>query len=256
MSSLVPVSPVFSPSLYIATSKRLAHLEAFYELATLPDDFNDMLPEDMALMQASPTNLAALRSRLLEVRRIMNSHLPPFPKTEWEEHLVARTSLIPSSGLGLFSLCKIPSGSTICFYTGSRHSYLSQKSLASKSFLLGVSSFFVDPEDHPSVLARYINDPITSTFHNVKYVERPDMYSCAVVATRDIVEGEEIFVSYGETYWAQQSYDPTAFTVSIFRTLLPSILPPKSYPPFSFSFSFSQGEVVDVNAPSSERKST
>ncbi|GMH76069.1 hypothetical protein TrRE_jg7557 [Triparma retinervis] len=93
---------------------------------------------------------------------------------------------------------------------------------------MGVSSFFVDPEDHPSVLARYINDPITSTFHNVKYVERPDMYSCAVVATRDIVEGEEIFVSYGETYWEQQTYDPTAFT----------------------------GEVVDVNAPSSERKST
>lgn len=190
-------------------STRLDLLEAFYELATLPDEMTGLLQEDVDLMESSPTDFSALKARLLKVRRLMNSKLPPFPTTEWDEHLVPRPSQIPSSGLGLYSLCNIPAGSTLCYYTGSRHSYLSQKYLTSKAYLLQISSFFVDPEDHPSVKARYMNDPITPSFYNVKFVERPEIYSCAVIAMRDIVEGEELYISYGQAYWEQQKYEPT-----------------------------------------------
>ena len=52
------------------------------------------------------------------------------------------------------------------------------------------------------IKARYINDCLDPERWNVKYVLDSRTERAAVVALRDIHAGEELFVSYGETYWA------------------------------------------------------
>jgi len=78
---------------------------------------------------------------------------------------------------------------------------------------LGMSSHsgivWIDAESDPTILARYINDPLLPLAYNVKFVKRPESSHAEVVATRDIVEGEELFVDYGAGYWRGVSYKPT-----------------------------------------------
>lgn len=49
---------------------------------------------------------------------------------------------------------------------------------------------------------RYINDCINQFGWNVAFLKSPEDSCAFVVATRDINEGEEIYVSYGKWYWA------------------------------------------------------
>jgi len=61
----------------------------------------------------------------------------------------------------------------------------------------------VDPGPVKSIKARYINDPLNEELTNCKYV--PDGFRSAVISTKIIQPGEEIFASYGESYWTQNS---------------------------------------------------
>jgi len=60
----------------------------------------------------------------------------------------------------------------------------------------------VDPGPLLHIKARYINDPLNEKYVNCKYV--PEKFRSAVIATRDIHRGEEIFASYGDGYWSLQ----------------------------------------------------
>lgn len=62
---------------------------------------------------------------------------------------------------------------------------------------------FIDALPTPSVKARYINDPMNEDKCNVKFehIQEPDIWFCPVVAQRDILPDEELFVSYGPRYW-------------------------------------------------------
>ena len=61
---------------------------------------------------------------------------------------------------------------------------------------------YVDSLPCPHSLARFINDCITPTVHNVVFLKSP-VEGCAwVVAIRDIQKDEEFFVNYGKWYWA------------------------------------------------------
>eukprot|EP00551_Chaetoceros_affinis_P007175 CAMPEP_0203669184 /NCGR_PEP_ID=MMETSP0090-20130426/5624_1 /ASSEMBLY_ACC=CAM_ASM_001088 /TAXON_ID=426623 /ORGANISM="Chaetoceros affinis, Strain CCMP159" /LENGTH=173 /DNA_ID=CAMNT_0050533803 /DNA_START=169 /DNA_END=687 /DNA_ORIENTATION=+ len=96
----------------------------------------------------------------------------------------------------------IASGTTICYYTGHRHNFLSQKYISDKSYLMNVASdIMVDPGPLLSIKARYINDPLNPNYVNCTFVPEPELFRSAVVAKRDIYPGEELYVSYGDIYW-------------------------------------------------------
>lgn len=59
----------------------------------------------------------------------------------------------------------------------------------------------MDAGPHPDVLARYINDHIDASRHNVKFVKLKSELRALVLATGPIRAGEEVFASYGAVYW-------------------------------------------------------
>jgi hypothetical protein len=175
--------------------------------------------EDKEMLSKEDDNIDELKKRCLEVRKEVNTKLPPH-ELALDDLLVVKDSTINNAGNGLFyepelepsekTHTKMNSGTTICYYTGHRHNFLSQKFISDKSYLLNVADgILVDPGPLLSIKARYINDPLNERLVNCKFVPEPDKFRCAVVATRDIIPGEELFVSYGEMYWSQQSFDGT-----------------------------------------------
>lgn len=164
------------------------------------------------MLQDDQDNLVELQKRCLHVRASMNENLPPH-ELAMDDILVVKTSSIPNAGQGLFyeptdNESILHSGTIICYYAGHRHNFLSQKNLADKSYLLNVSgNLFVDPGPLLAIKARYINDPLNDELINCEFVPQPYLFRCAVVATRDIKPKEELFVSYGEMYWSNQSFN-------------------------------------------------
>ena len=114
---------------------RLEYLEKWKELAIRPDSCD---PEDADLLEADVDDLVKLQERCWAVRKAMNRALPPIETTEWEDSLVAKTSTIPNTGLGLFyepgngKTIAIPSDTTICYYTGHLHNFQSARHFLSK----------------------------------------------------------------------------------------------------------------------------
>ena len=118
---------------------------------------------------------------------------------------LSKQSSIPEAGLGLFYEPKtadsmIPKGTTICYYTGHIHNFQSSRKLEDKSYLMMVEGdVLVDPRPVTQIKARFINDPLNENMTNCKYA--PEELRSAVVATKDIYPGNELFASYGEAYW-------------------------------------------------------
>jgi hypothetical protein len=191
--------------------RRLEMLELWRELAVRPK--REECVEDSDFWDRELDDVQELTERCLLVRGLMNDSLPPVEEA-CDRHLIARNSGIPDAGLGLFfdseevsndgedGTSTIDAGTILCYYAGHIHNYHSAKRLKDRSYLMLVDGgILVDPGPLPQIKARYINDPLNDKFVNCKYV--PDSLRSAVVATRVIARGEELFVSYGDAYWAQ-----------------------------------------------------
>jgi len=192
-------------------SFRLDYLEKWREIAIRPSP-QDCNIEDEVMLCKEDDDLFELSRLCLDVRKQLNVNLPPH-ELALDDILVVRGSTIPNAGSGLFyepsgnSDEVVKAGSTMCYCTGHRHNFFSQKSLSDRSYLMNVAGdILVDPGPMLSIKARYINDPLNEEIVNCKFVADPAHFRCAVVATRDIRSGEELFVSYGDMYWSQQSY--------------------------------------------------
>jgi hypothetical protein len=195
--------------------RRLEMLELWRELAIRPK--REEWVEDSELFDQELDDVQELTKRCLRVRELMNDSLPPVEDAH-DRHLVASKSGIPNAGLGLFfdpstgleeevsndgeDGTSIDTGTIICYYTGHIHNYHSAKGLKDTSYLMLVNGgILVDAAPLPQIKARYINDPLNEKFVNCKFV--PDKLRSALVATRRITRGEELFASYGDAYWAQ-----------------------------------------------------
>jgi SET domain-containing protein len=64
---------------------------------------------------------------------------------------------------------------------------------------------FIDPRTTLEVVARYINDPLLQGSRNCEFILQPNLLRANIVATRAIQVGEELFISYGDSYWNAQS---------------------------------------------------
>lgn len=231
---------------------RLQVLERWMELAIRPSSLKDCDPEDYDLYLQPMDNVKALQARCLQVRQQMN-HPNHFPKSiqhspgNWEQHLVPQTSTLPNAGLGLFyqpnsrhnnDATSIPKGTVICYYTGHLHNFHSAKTLTDTSYLMLVADdCLVDPGPLFNIVkARFINDPTATIIIrkdkdipsmdtdkgmspipyplNCKYVPDPSNLRSAVVTLCDISPGQELFVAYGDAYWARNPLPAQGSTVA------------------------------------------
>ena len=128
--------------------------------------------------------------------------------------LFVSKSLIENAGNGLFAAKRLAKNELICIYRGTKLSLAQTLKLqiSEKDYLMGGFGLnvHVDASNHPDVLARYINDNFDTSQINVVFrkIERD---ACALVYTiRDIEPGEELYVSYGESYWRGRSISRNA----------------------------------------------
>lgn len=206
--------------LFAIQERRVQNLSKWYELGIRPSLSSDSLNrqahiQDTDLFQSKHDDLSTLLLRSLEAQDQLNTNLPPHPLGKHESQLKIAPSTIPNAGNGLFTKVKLTKGETICYYTGYRHDYQSQKRLKDRTYVLKLQNGypthnrrndgFVDALPCPEVLARYINDPRLEERCNVKFehVQQTDIWYCPVVALRDVEVGEELFVSYGPRYWEE-----------------------------------------------------
>ena len=60
---------------------------------------------------------------------------------------------------------------------------------------------YIDAKNRKDVYARYINDCINPAGHSVVFDKHAELGYANVIAKRDILAGEELFVDYGKWYW-------------------------------------------------------
>lgn len=200
--------------------ERLQQLERWRELAIRPTR-EECHADDQQMLEQEQDNLAELQRRCLQVRDLMNQRVPP-QVSLLEHQLVCYASQIPNSGKGLFykpvesegadEVQPIPVGETLCYYYGHIHDFHSTKQLTDKSYLMLVGgNVFVDPRLCLDIKARYINDPLNEDLINCKFVPEPKSFRSAVVSIREIQPETELFTSYGDFYWSQQSIKGKVF---------------------------------------------
>jgi hypothetical protein len=185
--------------------RRLEALERWRELAVRPSP-EDCHPDEQSLLYKDIDDCVELGRRCDHVRTLMNDNLPRIQEA-LDEELVAKTSAIPDAGLGLFyeparQDKPIPAGTILCYYTGHMHNFQSARKLQFRNYLMNTQGdVLVDPRLLPHIKARYINDPLNEDMINCRFV--PEEFRAAVVATREIRPGQELFASYGNAYWSQ-----------------------------------------------------
>lgn len=183
---------------------RLEQLGKWTELAIRPSP-SECHPYDLVLLEKEVDDIRELQQRCADVRSQMNQKLPPIEKA-LDDLLIPRNSNIPNAGLGLFYLPTISQkiiteGTILCYYTGHVHNFQSSRLIKDKSYLMNVQGeVLVDPGPLKHVKARYINDPLNEDIVNCRFV--PDGVRSAVISTKDILCGDELFVAYGDAYWS------------------------------------------------------
>jgi len=215
---------------FVSLSEQLIALQRWYELGIDPPEVIADTFGLGALLQKSPMEvISKLPSVIKEARIEMNRVLSISPEENEMKTLEIKRSLIPGAGDGLFVKpdATIRKGTTICNYWGDLHDWESQQKLADRSYLLFLGhnstvfkkDIFVDPRARMIVNARYINDPINVECLNCEFCRDPESLRARVVATREIEGGEELFVDYGDVYWASSPFTPTIYNGSNVKAL-------------------------------------
>lgn len=130
--------------------------------------------------------------------------------------LEVRKSMIKGAGNGLFATRPYMDGEVICEYTGEVLSFLEAYKREDKTYMMGGFglNIHIDAKHHLRSMGRYINDPLNSLKVNVKFIKSKELKKAFVIALRRIEvcdfislsspnskPGEELYVSYGESYW-------------------------------------------------------
>jgi SET domain-containing protein len=124
--------------------------------------------------------------------------------------LEIKKSQIPRSGQGLWTKEDIKKGDVVCEYTGDKITWKectrrndTQENHGGYYFFINARNC-VDAQYDLTSMGRYANDAagytrVAGLRNNCKYeVRKGKPY---IIATRNIKEGSEIFVSYGKSYW-------------------------------------------------------
>uniref|UniRef100_A0A0G4FYL7 SET domain-containing protein n=1 Tax=Chromera velia CCMP2878 TaxID=1169474 RepID=A0A0G4FYL7_9ALVE len=211
---------------YWSLFERLGGLEKWLEVGVRPDKTDGAFSDaDADLHSLETDDVRLLKQRCEEVRLLCWKARPSIPE---DDRLMMGASWLPHAGLGLFTKRDIPPHVTVALYGGDIHSFKSSRLLKCRDYLmrLGPSSqcdssdeiatgcIYVDPQNTLDVKARYINDCINPSGHNLAVVPRPDLHYAELVSTREIKQGEELFFSYGDAYWENHESVSVPFRLS------------------------------------------
>jgi SET domain-containing protein len=131
---------------------------------------------------------------------------PDDPNVVLGPRLIVKKSRIPGAGRGLFARKLIPSGSRIGYYNGVIVSRAeSSMSGFDRTYLIEDLEGNLHDGRQMGNKMRWINDPRSRFLINCEF-RMVDTKKIAVYAVRDIKEGEEILIDYGENYeWPKAS---------------------------------------------------
>jgi len=133
--------------------------------------------------------------------------------------LLVKTSQLPNSGKGLFTTTSIKKGTRVIEYLGEIidwKEYERRVELDEDGYLFFINKKnCIDAWNTPQHKARFAND--AAGLGRVKGLKNNCVYEteenrCYILSTRDILAGEEIFVSYTKEYW-----DCVKYNISIGR---------------------------------------
>ena len=121
-----------------------------------------------------------------------------------------RPSHIPDSGHGLFASRDFRVGDVLGEYRGRVLSLLQAHRLEDRDYLMGGFGInaHVDARFALDAPARYVNDHFDKSQLNAEFHKDKSKKRALLVATRAIKRGEEIYASYGESYWTSRGIDP------------------------------------------------
>ena len=191
---------------YRRLHERLRRLEVWLELALVPSE--EECEEDRDLLSC-PEDLKRLRGRCEAVRGELGEALP------WQRggHLRVEASGLPGAGLGLFAAEALEAGSVVAQYSGDLHDLKTSRALEDQAYVMRLGPagpskdeiasgcIYVDAGPHKELWARYINDCRNPRGYNLELVCRPERHLAELIASRPILQGEELFFDYGEKYW-------------------------------------------------------
>jgi uncharacterized protein len=122
--------------------------------------------------------------------------------------LLVKESQIPNAGKGLFLRTNKKKGELIALFRGEVLSYEEAEQRAAKNedgYFINMSNGTILDSMHVACFAKYAND--AHGFGKSKFKSNAEIQlsgypdKACLVALRDIAAGEEVFTSYGRTYW-------------------------------------------------------
>jgi SET domain-containing protein len=128
--------------------------------------------------------------------------------------LIVKTSQLPNSGKGLFTTTPIKKGENVIEYKGEIidwKEYEKRVDLDQDGYLFFINKKnCIDAFSTPEHKARFAND--AAGLGRVKGLKNNSVYrieknKCFISSTRNILAGEEIFVSYSKEYWDAIRYN-------------------------------------------------
>ena len=131
-------------------------------------------------------------------------------KKSWPHGVEVRESLISGGGDGLFASVDFAAGAWLGEYRGRVLSLLQATQLVDRDYLMGGFGLnaHVDARFAMNAPGRYVNDNFDKSKLNARFDKDKAAKKATLVATRDIRRGEEIYASYGESYWRARGRCP------------------------------------------------
>ena len=119
-----------------------------------------------------------------------------------------RKSTITNAGLGVFTVKDIPAGAYIDMYTGDL------LSIATSLYYFQIDDGIgIDAGSYPRCYMAMLNDGFEK--NNCEFRVDDETRQVSVWSIRDVMAGEELFVSYGDDYWIAFFEKPVPKTLRI-----------------------------------------
>ena len=124
-----------------------------------------------------------------------------------EDYLYVQESQIPNSGKGLFTAIKIYKEEVITLFKGKILSNKEAETIAKSGndqYFINLLDGTILDSNFVECFAKYANDASgfsISDFKNNAKIALDDEDNVCLIALKNIKSGEEIFCSYGKSYW-------------------------------------------------------
>ena len=121
-----------------------------------------------------------------------------------EHEYTIKTSTLPNSGFGAFTNVHLPKNTVLDYYRGQKLNPSQYKNLKNKAYVWSVKSkklgnIYIDGQNESkSNWLRFLNDSRDHR-NNIKPYQYRDKIFYKTM--KDIYPGQELFVSYGDSYW-------------------------------------------------------